>query len=78
VGFQFQSLGDTYYGFAQVTVNDLLVPQDPLAVTIGVVGYESVSGQPAIVTAVPEPTMLALTGLGLAAMVSRARRRFAA
>ena len=78
VGFQFQSLGNTYYGFAQVTVNDLLAPQDPLAVTIGLVGYESVAGQQAIVTAVPEPTTLALAGLGLAAMVSRARRRFAA
>lgn len=78
VGFQFQSLGNTYYGFAHVTVNDVLAPQDPLAVTIGVVAYESVAGQPATVVAVPEPMTMALAGLGFAAIVARAWRRFAA
>lgn len=78
VGFQFEGPGGTHYGFVQVTVNDLLASQNPLAVTLGTVSYESVAGQPAIVTAVPEPATTALAALALAALVTRTRRRVAA
>lgn len=66
VGFQFESLGKTFYGFAQVTVHDLQANPNPLAVLIGTVSYESVAGRAAVVSAVPEPSSVVLAVLGLA------------
>lgn len=74
VGFQFQNFGGIHYGFAQITVNDLFAAQDPLAVTIGAVGYESIAGLP-VVVGVPEPATAVLTGLSAAGMLAVSRRR---
>lgn len=66
IGLRFTRGADTLYGFAQITVNDLLAPQNPLALTIGTVGYESVAGQAVQTPAVPLPAAATLGGAGLA------------
>ena len=53
VGLKFDRGTDILYGFAQITVNALDDPVDPLGLTIGFVGYNDVAGQSAQV--VPEP-----------------------
>jgi hypothetical protein len=78
IGLRFAgSSGETFFGFAQVTVNDLFAAQDPLAVTIGLVGYESVAGAPAQIPDVPEPTSALLLGAALLAALPalRGKRR---
>jgi len=80
IGLRFQSGTDTLYGFAQIKVNDLFAANDPLALTIGTVGYESVAGNSVRVTAVPEPSAAAIimTGfafIGLTALRNRKRNR---
>lgn len=52
------------YGFAQIKVNDLNAPVNPLGLTIGTVGFKTVPGQPVEITAVPEPASLTLVGIG--------------
>lgn len=70
IGLRFARGSDTLYGFAQVTVNNLLAPHNPLAVTIGLVGYESVAGQSVqIPSSVPMPAAAKLGGVGLVLLV---------
>ena len=71
IGFQFENLGNTFYGFAQISVNDLLGPQDPLAVFIGTVSYEDTAGKSITVSAVPEPATAILLALGSAVFSCR-------
>jgi hypothetical protein len=75
VGIQFSAADGTHYGFAHITVNDLLAPQDPLAVFISTVSYESVAGQPVTVSNVPEPKSLALLVVAFAVFALQIPRR---
>jgi hypothetical protein len=77
VGFQFAANDGTHYGFLQISVNDLLATTDPLAIFISTVSYESVAGQAAIVSAVPEPASVVLLGTALAIFALRMPRRVA-
>ncbi|MBX9628138.1 MAG: PEP-CTERM sorting domain-containing protein [Gemmataceae bacterium] len=70
-GLRFESGGQLYYGYAQLTLNGLFAPSDPLALTIGAVGYESVAGAPAVIA--PEPASVLLAGVGLAVLGVRRR-----
>ena len=76
LGLRFDSPSGTLFGFAQITVNSLTAPVNPLGLTIGTVGFESAPGQP-ITIPVPEPgsAMAMLIGLcGLAPAAWRYRR----
>ncbi len=73
VGLRFDRGDDILYGFAQITVNPLDDPLDPLGLTIGLVGYNDVAGQ--AVQVVPEPSSLALTCLGGFGVLGLAHRR---
>lgn len=77
VGFQFETASGTFYGFEDITVNDLLATQDPLAVTIRSVSYETVAGQAITVAAIPEPFSAGMVGIGAAVMgaISFVRRK---
>ena len=76
LGLRFDSPSGTLFGFAQITVNSLTAPVNPLGLTIGTVGFESAPGQP-ITIPVPEPgsALAMLIGLcGLAPAAWRYRR----
>lgn len=76
LGLRFDRPEGTVFGFAQITVNSRTALVNPLGLTIGTVGYETVPGQPVTIP-VPEPgSMLAmLIGLcGLAPAAWRYRR----
>ena len=76
VGFQFAAgTGETLFGFAYVTVNDLFDPVTPLGLTIGQVGYETVAGRSVTLPAVPEPAAGSALLAIAAATVGRRRRR---
>lgn len=76
-GLRFEGAGGTHYGYAQLTLNTLQATTDPLSLTIGLVGYESVPGQ-GVTIVVPEPAGLTMCGLGLAILLwgrNAARKR---
>ena len=74
LGLRFDGPGGIFYGFAQITVNALNAPINPLGLTIGTVGFETVAGQPVQIT--PEPTSLTLVGIGgIVLLVARRWRR---
>lgn len=75
VGLRFDRPDGIAYGFAQVTVNDLNAPVNPLGLSIGVVGYNDVAGQSIQITGIPEPTSLTLLGTGILATAFRSRRK---
>ncbi len=77
LGLRFDRSGGSVFGFAQITVNDLNAPINPLGLTIGTVGFDDVPGQAVQITAVPEPTSLILLGFGAIGLLSTARRRTA-
>ena len=62
------------FGFAEVTVNDLNAPDNPLGLTIGTVGFNDVPGQPVEISAVPEPSSLLLFGIGWLGFLSAFRK----
>jgi hypothetical protein len=71
VGLRFTAAGGTYYGFAQITVDDLN-SATPFDLTIGSVTYNNVAGASATV---PEPVATAsLLGMGLFTLSARRRR----
>ena len=76
VGLRFDGVGGTTFGFAQVSVNAMDAAVNPLGLKIGTVGFNNVLGQPATVTAVPEPSsfLLGACGVGLFSL-ARSRRR---
>ena len=74
VGLRFAGAGGaTFFGSAQVTVNDMNAAR-PDDLTIGTVAYNNVAGQPLTVAAVPEPTTAVVAAIAALA-VGRRRRR---
>ncbi len=75
VGLKFASGADTLYGFAYVTVNDLFAATNPLAITIGQVGFETTPGLAITLppVAVPEPVS-GCSFFGAVALLSTRRR----
>ena len=73
LGLVFESDVGLRYGYAQITVNSLDDPVNPLNLTVGSVGYESLAGASIRAGAVPAPGTLFLMSLGLLAF---ARLRF--
>ena len=65
LGFRFDTAGGTNYGYAQVTVNGRNAQNNPLGLTIGTIAYNDAPGERIQIVAVPEPTGLALFGIGL-------------
>jgi hypothetical protein len=78
VGLKFEIAGQTHYGFAEVTVNSLTAPNNPLGLTIGLVGYNDVANLPVTISrpsVVPEPGSIVLFGFGFVALAFHARRK---
>jgi hypothetical protein len=73
LGLRFDVAGGTLYGFAEVTVNSLNAPDNPLGLTIGTVGFSDTPGQPAQIAVVSEPGSLALVGIGVLGLLVRVR-----
>ena len=76
VGLRFVTGGAVNYGYAYVTVNGLFAPTNPLDLTIGQVGYETVAGQAITLpsAAVPEPVGLAVVATAALGLRRRSRR----
>lgn len=72
VGLRVEKGNDFLYGFAEVTVNDLFDPTEPLFLTIGRVGYESEPGR--AVAVVPEPASVTLAAVALVGVLRRGRK----
>jgi hypothetical protein len=75
IGLRFEKNSEIFFGFAQVTVNDLFAVQDPLAVTIKTVGFESVAGEPVQIATVPEPSLATPLGIATVLGLITLRRR---
>jgi hypothetical protein len=73
IGLRFDTAGGTVYGFAEITVNALSAANNPLGLTIGRVGYETVPGRP-ITVAVPEPGSAAVAAILLGGLAVARRR----
>ena len=76
IGLKFERGTDILYGFAQITVNSLTSPTNPLGLTIGTIGYQTVAGQPVTIpaNAVPEPGAAMAMFFGLCTLAPVARR----
>ncbi|MCC6509140.1 MAG: hypothetical protein IT423_08540 [Pirellulaceae bacterium] len=74
VGLRFNRGGGTAFGFAQISVNAINAQENPLGLTIGIVGYNDTLGAPASITVVPEPSTL-LTAATCLAMAAAYRKR---
>jgi hypothetical protein len=69
VGFRFTTPAGLSYGYAQVTVDSINDPTNPLGLTIGSVTYNTTPNQP---VTVPEPGSIAAMGLlAIAGLVRR-------
>ncbi len=65
VGLRFDRLGGTAFGFAEVSVNAMNAAVNPLGLTIRNVTYNDTLGAFATISAVPEPSSMALAGVSL-------------
>ena len=75
IGLKFDRLGGTAFGFAEISVNALNATVNPLGLTLRSVAFNDALGESATITAVPEPSSLALAGLSLGLLaVFRGRR----
>lgn len=74
VGLRFDRPGGTVFGFAQISVNAMDAPTNPLGLSIGIVGYNDSFGGPAAITAVPEPSSMLMAAAFLAIASVRSRR----
>ena len=75
LGLRFDRLNETVFGFAEVTVNALEAPLNPLGLTIGTVGFNDIPGQPVQISLVSEPTSMALFGISMLGFLGALRRR---
>lgn len=76
VGLRFDRLGGTTFGFAEILVNAMNAPVNPLGLTIRSVAYNDVPGESATISAVPEPSSLVLAGISLGLCVAfRVRKK---
>ncbi len=73
VGLRFDGPGGILFGFAEVTVNALDAPANPLDLTIGRVGFNDVPGQAAQIGAVPEPATLMVFGVAALGLLAASR-----
>ena len=74
LGLRFDRPGGSVFGFAQITVNDLDAPINPLGLTIGTVGFNDVPGQPAQITAVPAPASVTFLGVSMLGLLAARRK----
>jgi len=65
VGLKFDRLGGTAFGFAEISVNAMNAAVNPLGLTIRSVTYNDTLGASATITAVPEPSSMALAVIGV-------------
>ena len=70
VGLRFTGAGGTYYGYAQVGVQDINAA-NAFDLTIGTVAYNTTPGAAITAGAVPEPASIGLLAIGGAAMFLR-------
>ena len=74
LGLRFDTAGGTHYGFAEVTVNSINALNNPLGLTLGLIGYNDTPGQPVQIAAVPEPAGLPLFGIGALGLMAALRK----
>lgn len=75
IGFRFDRLGGTAFGFAEITVRSVNASVNPLGLTIGHVAFNDQLGQAVTVSAVPEPSSMVLASIGLVVFGGYALRR---
>jgi hypothetical protein len=75
VGLKFDRPGGVSFGFAELTVNDINAPGNPLGLTIGTVGYNNTLGAPAQISSIPEPTSFMLFVVSSLATITFRRKR---
>ncbi len=74
IGFKFDRLGGTAFGFAEISVNAMNAAVNPFGLTLRNVAFNDIVGQSATITAVPEPSSIIMVGVSLGLLVGFPRR----